>query len=617
MLVERAGDRRAGRAEQPDRELPGLPRRRVRRPADRPGPPAGGQVRRRAAHHPRGRRPARPAARPGCCASATAPRSPRTPWCWPPGCRYRRARRARAGRAHRPRASSTARPSTEAPSCAGRTSTSSAAPTRPARRRCYFSRYARAGAPADPRRATCAASMSHYLIEQIDAIDNIEVHPHTEVVGAQGDGPPGAAHRCATRAPARPATVDTSVAVHLHRRGAAHRLAGRRAWSATSAASCVTGPDLLAERRRPAGWSLRRDPYHLESSVPGRVRRRRRAGRLGQAGRLGRRRGRDGGLAGAPLPGGAVSGSSRSPTRTRAALGPADPDELRTLFLFEALDDEQLDWLAEHGRVEQRAGRHRRLRRGRAGDLLLRAARRHGRAEPAGARRRRRGQPHRPARRLRAAPPRRTWATQRRRRSTATACARSPTPSSSCCRPTSSRTPCASGSRWRCTCWRACSSACATARRIVGERERLLALGSLSAGLTHELNNPAAAAVRATAVLRDRVAGMRHKLAMIADGRLDGQPPARPGRAAGGGGQAGRRRAPKLSADGRPATPRTTLADWLDEHDVDRRLGPGADAGRRRASTSPWLERGRRPRSARPTWSRRSAGSPTRSRPSC
>lgn len=57
---------------------------------------------------------------------------------------------------------------------------------------------------------------------------------------------------------------------------------------------------------------------------------------------------------------------------------------------------------------------------------------------------------------------------------------------------------------------------------IVGERERLLALGSLSAGLTHELNNPASAAVRATSALRDRIAGMRHKLAMIADGRIDG-----------------------------------------------------------------------------------------------
>jgi signal transduction histidine kinase len=55
----------------------------------------------------------------------------------------------------------------------------------------------------------------------------------------------------------------------------------------------------------------------------------------------------------------------------------------------------------------------------------------------------------------------------------------------------------------------------------VSQRERLLALGQLSAGLTHELNNPAAAAVRATASLRERVAGMRHKLSLLADGRLD------------------------------------------------------------------------------------------------
>jgi len=58
-------------------------------------------------------------------------------------------------------------------------------------------------------------------------------------------------------------------------------------------------------------------------------------------------------------------------------------------------------------------------------------------------------------------------------------------------------------------------------QRAVGQRERLLALGSLSAGLTHELNNPATAAVRATAALRERVAGMRHKLGAIAGGRWD------------------------------------------------------------------------------------------------
>ncbi|WP_393073675.1 ATP-binding protein [Streptomyces sp. LN704] len=55
-------------------------------------------------------------------------------------------------------------------------------------------------------------------------------------------------------------------------------------------------------------------------------------------------------------------------------------------------------------------------------------------------------------------------------------------------------------------------------QRTIGQRERLLALGSLSAGLTHELNNPAAAAVRATSTLRDRVAHMRHKLGAIAAG---------------------------------------------------------------------------------------------------
>ncbi|MGY1744284.1 ATP-binding protein [Blastococcus sp. SYSU D00695] len=61
------------------------------------------------------------------------------------------------------------------------------------------------------------------------------------------------------------------------------------------------------------------------------------------------------------------------------------------------------------------------------------------------------------------------------------------------------------------------------AAELVGQRERLLALGKLTAGLTHELNNPAAAAARATAALRERIAGMRHKLAMLSDGHLPGE----------------------------------------------------------------------------------------------
>ncbi|WP_018330734.1 ATP-binding protein [Actinomycetospora chiangmaiensis] len=100
----------------------------------------------------------------------------------------------------------------------------------------------------------------------------------------------------------------------------------------------------------------------------------------------------------------------------------------------------------------------------------------------------------------------------------------------------------------------------------IGERERLLALGSLSAGLTHELNNPAAAAIRATESLRDRVAGMRHKLAMLASGKLDGdvvaqlvelQEEAVLGVAT----------APELTAM-QTSDAEDELGDWLDEHEV-------------------------------------------------
>ncbi|WP_194915867.1 ATP-binding protein [Catenulispora rubra] len=53
-------------------------------------------------------------------------------------------------------------------------------------------------------------------------------------------------------------------------------------------------------------------------------------------------------------------------------------------------------------------------------------------------------------------------------------------------------------------------------QQIVGGRERLLALGALSAGLTHELNNPAGAALRAASALREGVVGARADLNAIA-----------------------------------------------------------------------------------------------------
>jgi signal transduction histidine kinase len=104
-------------------------------------------------------------------------------------------------------------------------------------------------------------------------------------------------------------------------------------------------------------------------------------------------------------------------------------------------------------------------------------------------------------------------------------------------------------------------------QQIVGQRQQLLALGALSAGLTHELNNPAAAAVRATAALRERVAGMRTKLAMLAHDELppkllellvDVQEEAVKGVAT----------APQLSAT-EEAQREDEVGEWLDEHGIN------------------------------------------------
>lgn len=112
-----------------------------------------------------------------------------------------------------------------------------------------------------------AKSMSHYLIEQIRQIPNIQVHTETEVVGAIGDD-----HL-------------RQIVLRDNRTGAEEKADTERLFLFIGAAPqtdwldgvvardpagyVLAGPDLLVEGTRPAGWELDRPPHHLETSVPG------------------------------------------------------------------------------------------------------------------------------------------------------------------------------------------------------------------------------------------------------------------------------------------------------------------------------------------------------------
>ena len=130
----------------------------------------------------------------------------------------------------------------------------------------YFSRYAEK-VTLLARGKSLDSSMSRYLIDQIENVPNIEVRTCTEVVGGSGEEHLESL-TLRNNASGESETVPASwLFVFI---GAAPRtdwLDGcldrdRRGF-------VLTGPDLVIDGRRPSGWSLDRDPYHLEASVPG------------------------------------------------------------------------------------------------------------------------------------------------------------------------------------------------------------------------------------------------------------------------------------------------------------------------------------------------------------
>ncbi|HEU4546915.1 MAG TPA: FAD-dependent oxidoreductase [Microlunatus sp.] len=130
----------------------------------------------------------------------------------------------------------------------------------------FFSRHA-ARVTLAVRGESLERSMSSYLIEQIAAIDTIDVRTRTRV-----DRCTGADHlECVTLVDLDDGSARQVDAGHLFVFiGAAPLTGWLPAELAKDEAGFVrTGPDLVVEGRRPLGWELDRDPYLLESSIPG------------------------------------------------------------------------------------------------------------------------------------------------------------------------------------------------------------------------------------------------------------------------------------------------------------------------------------------------------------
>ncbi|MBG0821460.1 FAD-dependent oxidoreductase [Planomonospora sp. ID91781] len=109
------------------------------------------------------------------------------------------------------------------------------------------------------------SSMSHYLIEQIAQIPNIEVHTGTEVVAAEGGEH---LERLTLKGSDGERTVDAEW-LFVFIGAAPHTDWLGDAVERDERGFVLTGPDLTAVGSRPRNWPLRREPYHLETSVPG------------------------------------------------------------------------------------------------------------------------------------------------------------------------------------------------------------------------------------------------------------------------------------------------------------------------------------------------------------
>jgi thioredoxin reductase (NADPH) len=124
----------------------------------------------------------------------------------------------------------------------------------------YFSQYA--GRVTMLARSPLEKSMSHYLIEQLAARPNVDVRTGAVAVAAEGDD--GRLRALRIRDPDGAETVEAVDACFVFI-GAAPRTD----WLDGVVARDERGFILAGADAKAAGWPLRRDPYLLETTVPG------------------------------------------------------------------------------------------------------------------------------------------------------------------------------------------------------------------------------------------------------------------------------------------------------------------------------------------------------------
>ena len=116
-------------------------------------------------------------------------------------------------------------------------------------------------------RSSLAKSMSQYLIEQIEGRDNIDVRLGKEIVEVHGHD---RLEAITIRDRDTGETQQESAAATFVFIGASpHTEMLGDLVTLSSAGFILTGPDLLINGERPAGWKLKRYPFLMETSVPG------------------------------------------------------------------------------------------------------------------------------------------------------------------------------------------------------------------------------------------------------------------------------------------------------------------------------------------------------------